>query len=423
MSGARGIPPSPARRLSLVDQLFLSLHWFSLNYHWGALLTIVVPAAVARQVLPAQREQVLGFITAVGALVALVVLPLAGALSDRSTSRLGRRRPFMIVGGILNVCALLALAYAPTLVLLAVAFWLVELTYNIGSSAYGGLFPDMVPEAQVASASGFMGLMTFLGIAGGGIAAGVLLSGRPLPASLSIIVLMVLTTALTVWWFREQPLLHRPPFNWREFLVGFWVDPRQHPDFAWLFLSRFLTMMGFYTLTTFLLLFLLSYLHLQNVAAKTGYVQAAVVLGGLVSAYTAARLSDRIGRRPIVSIANGIMGAVILVFLLAPSFTLMLLLGVVFGIGFGAFTSVDWALAVEVLPSKSSAAKDLGIWGISVTLPQVLAPGFGALLFYIVRRVGADQGASNQGYIILFVIGAVYFFLGALTIWKIRGTR
>jgi len=114
---------------------------------------------------------------------------------------------------------------------------------------------------------------------------------------------------------------------------------------------------------------------------------------------------------------------VILVFLLAPSFTLMLLLGVVFGIGFGAFTSVDWALAVEVLPSKSSAAKDLGIWGISVTLPQVLAPGFGALLFYIVRRVGADQGASNQGYIILFVIGAVYFFVGALTIWKIRGTR
>lgn len=105
-------------------------------------------------------------------------------------------------------------------------------------------------------------------------------------------------------------------------------------------------------------------------------------------------------------------------FLTAPSFSLMLGLGVLFGLGYGAFVSVDWALATDVLLSRSTAAKDLGIWGISITLPQVVAPLIGGPLLDVFNRVGA-----NRGYVALMVMGAVYNLISALTIWKIRGAR
>lgn len=407
---------APLRRLSLRDQFFLSIHWFGLNFHWGALLAVAIPAEVLKFASEAEKGRALATVFSVGAFVALVVMPIAGALSDRSMARLGRRRPFIIAGTLLNALALLALGYAPTLALFAAAFWFLQFANNFGGTAYSGLIPDLVPDEQRGSASGFMGLMTMLGTVIAAVVAGILMERElAIPLYLTIIAVLLATMLVTVWKVREHPLLHRPPFNLRAFLAAFWVDPRRHPDFAWLFLSRFLTLMGFYTLLTFLQFFLKDYLGIPNFKEATGAVSAAVVIGALPSAFAAGWLSDRIGRRAIVSAATLVMGAMILVFLTAPSFSLMLVLGVVFGIGYGAFTSVDWALAVDVLPSRAAAAKDLGIWGISATLPQVVAPLVGGPVLDAFNRIG-----PNQGYIALNIIGGVYFVVGSLTIWKIR---
>ncbi len=407
------------RRLSPGELLSLSLYWFGLNFHWGALLPIVIPAEVLKFVPEAEKGAALARVFAGGAFVALIVMPLAGALSDRSLSPMGRRRPYILVGEILNAVALLALGYAPTFALFIVAYWFVQFANNFGGTAYSALIPDLVPPEQRGEASGFMGLMTMLGTAIAGVVAGILMQRNlVIPSYLLIITVLLVTMAVTVWILKEQPLRSRPPFNLRDFLAGFWVDPRRYPDCAWLFFARFLALLGFYTLLNFLQFFLHDYLHIENAKEATGYVTAAVILGALVSAYAAGQISDRIGRRAIVSASTVVMGVLCLVFLTAPSFRLMLALGVLFGVGFGAFTSVDWALATDVLPSETSAAKDLGIWGISATLPQVVAPLIGGPLLDAFNRTG-----PNRGYVVLFIMGASYLIVASLAIWKIKKAR
>jgi MFS family permease len=98
-----GLPPS---------RLFaMSLFWFAINLHWGALLTVVVPGQVA-SLRPDTQAQTLGMVLGLGALVALIVTPIAGALSDRCAARLGRRRPFMGVGTVVNCVGLAGMAVA-----------------------------------------------------------------------------------------------------------------------------------------------------------------------------------------------------------------------------------------------------------------------------------------------------------------------
>lgn len=407
---------APPRRLSVREQFILSLHWFGLNFHWGALLAVAIPAQVLRFVPEAEKGRALALVFAGGALIAMIAMPLVGALSDRSTARLGRRRPFIIVGTLLNVVALLALGSAPTLALFVLAFYFVEFANNFGGSAYSGLIPDLVPEEQRGSASGFMGLMVMLGTIGGSVVAGELMGRRwTLPLYMTIGAVLLVTMAITVWQVREQPLLRRIPFRWREFLGGFLVSPRRHPDFAWLFASRFLALLGFYTILAFLLFFLKDYLRIAAYEQATGRLSAAVIGGALASAYVTGRLSDRVGRRGIVFGATMLMGLLSLAFLIGPSFNLMVGLGAIFGIGYGAFTSVEWALATDVLPSREEAAKYLGVWGISATLPQVVAPVIGGVLLDLIGRLG-----GQSGYIVLFTIAAGYFIAGSLLIWKIR---
>ena len=415
----RGLPTAPTRRLSVPDQLFLSLHWFGINFHWGALLAVAIPAEVLKFVPEAAKGRALAAVFAGGAVVALLVGPLVGALSDRALFRMGRRRPFVLAGALLNAAALLALGYAPTFALFVVAYWFVQFSNNLGGSAYGGLIPDLVPQEQRGFASGLMGLMTMLGTILAAVVAGKLMQrGLSIPLYLTIAAVLLITMALTVWKVREQPLRSRPPFHWRTFIAQFWISPRRQPDFAWLFISRFLAMMGFYTILNFLQFFLKDFLRVPQFTEATGTLTATVVVGALISAFAAGVLSDRLGRRSIVSAATLLMGLLCLVFLTAPTFQLMLVLGVIFGLGYGAFVSVEWALATDVLPSQASAAKDLGIWGISVTLPQVVAPLVGGPLLDAMNRVG-----PNWGYFALMILASAYFGAGAVTVWRIKGTR
>jgi MFS family permease len=409
----------PRRPMTTPELFYLSIHWFSLNFHWGALLTVAIQAEVLRFVTVATQGRALASVFSSGALVALIVMPLAGAASDHSRSRFGRRRPFVLAGALLNAIALLVFAGSPSLGWLIAAYAFVQFANNLGGSAYSGLIPDLVPPEQRGAASGFMGLMTMLGTIAGSVTAGILLErGLRLPLYLTVIAVLFVTTAVTLWKVRERPRPEGPPFDLPAVLRGFRIDPRRHPDFAWLFGSRLATLMGFYTLLAFLQFFLKDVLRVPNFTEATGWVTAAVVGGALGSAFAAGWLSDRTGRRGIASAAGALMGAMCLVFLAAPSLGFLLGLGVVFGLGYGAFLSVEWALATDVLPERGQAAKYLGIWGISATLPQVIGPMMGGLLLDPFNRLG-----SNLGYTVLFVIGSIYFAAGAGLIWKIRGAR
>ncbi|MEW6662484.1 MAG: MFS transporter [Bacillota bacterium] len=406
------------RHLSGKNLFTLSTYWFAVNFHWGALLVVVIPAQVLTYVDDAAKAKYLSLVFAVGALVAMVTQPVTGSFSDRCASRWGRRRPFMAAGTLLNVAGLMAMAYAPTLATFTAAFMLVQLGSNIGASGYQGLLPDLVPESQRGTAAGYVGVMNMLGTITAAITAGTLVDrGMFYPVYWIISLLLLALLAVTASSIREEPLMQRPPMDWRRFLKAFWVSPREHPDFAWLLANRALVMLGFYTLLNFLQYYLADVTGSAHPARDAGTVSAVVLVGAALSSFAAGWLSDRIGRKGLVAFTGLLMAATCLAFITGPSFMVVLAFALIFGLGYGGYISVELALATEVLPSAESRAKDMGIWGISVTLPQVIAPLLGGQLLYTMNRI------NGLGYPILFATAVLYFVLGSMVVYRIRKGR
>ncbi|MGE5553868.1 MAG: MFS transporter [Betaproteobacteria bacterium] len=414
----------PPRR-GIGFHLVLALYWFSLNYHWGALLNVVVPFDVLHFVPETAKGRFLGVALALGAFVAMVVQPVAGALSDAFGSRWGRRRPFLLAGTLGTMAGLLCMAGATAFSLFVAAYVLVQLSCNLAIAGYQGLMPDVVAEEERGRASGYMGLMTAAGsLCGIGLASWAMNSGARVPFYWSISVVLFLGALITWWGVHEEPSARRP-LRFREFWQNFWVDPRHYPDFAWLFLTRFLVYLGFYTIMNFMLYYLRDAIVPQAVSlpvlGTVNYLGAQTAIGAVVLVGTAAAslvagsLSDRMGRKPLVTGAASAMALGALVLVLRPPLPLVLGVGLVFGAGYGAYLSVEWALATDCLPSAEEAGRYLGLWGIAMTLPQVIGPLLGGNILDL-----AAQTAPGAGYAALFSTALLYLGAGAVTVNRVR---
>ncbi|HLW59496.1 MAG TPA: MFS transporter [bacterium] len=411
----------PTRLVRPVEVGWLGLYWFAISFHWGALLTVVIPAEVLRFVPEAQKGAYLGALFAAGAVMAMVISPISGALSDRSTLSMGRRRPFVIAGTLVSCLGLLAMRYATGYAWYVGAVVIVQTATNFAGGAFNGLIPDKIPPSQRGMTSGVMGFMMMIGTISAVLVAGDLV-GRgqtPLVYGIDIGVLLV-CTAMMASQIREERLPAAPPIRLPDFLRSFWIDPRRYPDFGWLFLTRGLVMLGFYTLISFLQFFVKDTLHLsvREAARTTSVLSAITIAAATLVALAAGVLSDRIGRKGIVSTAGFFLALTSLGLLMQPPLSALKVIAVLFGVGYGAYTSVDWALAIDVLPPTRSAAKDLGIWAIANTLPQVVAPILAGPVIDAFNR-----GGSNLGYSVAFALAIVYVTLGSVFVWKIRGAR
>jgi Na+/melibiose symporter-like transporter len=452
--------------LSIGAHLNLSVLWFALNFQFAALLPVVIPAQIALFVAPgaagnARQALLLGALAAIGAAVTLVMQPLVGALSDRTTLRMGRRRPYIVGGTLLLLVGLALLALTHNLVLYVAGLTIVVIAHTISGTAYQGLLPDCVPEHQRGAASGYMGLMTMLGTAGSLAVASLLLSqsgaGHALVVAIArgaseyygIAGLIVLAAAaITVVGVRETPLpdqtssrspaspashtsqtshtspprLHavRRRERLRHRLDALWLDPWRHHNFRWVFLTRGFVMLGLALFMTFIAYYFARVVHITNFVQATAINAVMALLGAVCSALLLGLLADRMPKVPVVFVSTGFMAAAALVFVVAPPGAIPLWpLGILFGLGYGAFTSVDWALALDALPSLSACGKDLGLWSIASTLPGILAPVVGGA---VIVAAGA-LGATDLGYRCVFALATLSLVLGALFVLKVRETR
>ena len=448
--------PSPyeGRTLALAEQLAISAYWFATNFMWGALLTIMLPAQV-KAIAPYYRVPGIALLTGLSAVIALVVPLVAGALSDRCASPFGRRRPFMVVGIGINLLGLLlmALAYVAAarepiprvagasalaallangrFVAFLLAFMLVQLGNNVTSAAYSGIIPDLVPEDQRGRASGYMALMSQLGTLLGVVASGVLLGGRPEGLKFAVLALVLAGVgAWTILGIRERPLPSKPPaIHWGHYLRSLWIDPRQHPDFAWVWITRALVMLGFYSVLPFINYYLVDVIGSVDVSKDASKVTGLILIASTVSAIQGGKLSDRIGRKRVVYWANALIAVMAVGFVFCRTLEAVVAVGVLFGLGFGAYTSVDWALGTDVLPSQEDAAKEMAVWHVSMTLPQSVAtPVAGFLIAYPGMTETLEKGErvphyTIAGYTSVFVLCAVCFALGAYLLKNVRGVR
>ncbi|MFJ4169882.1 MFS transporter [Paenarthrobacter sp. NPDC089714] len=370
-----------------------------------------------------QKEAILALVTGCGAAVSMVANPLFGAFSDRTTSKYGRRVPWVLMGAILGAVALVALAGAPNVAVMTVLWCLVQAGANGMYAAITAAVPDRVPVAQRGTVGGLAAMGQTVGILVGAVIAAVVAGNFALGYWLCAAALLA-GVVLYLFKNNDQPIPKRPrqPFKLRPalravwaFIWSFWVSPKRYPDFAWAWLTRLLVSTGNHMVTLYLLFFLSDAVHLKEtegidpafgVLILTGLYAVAVIITSVLGG----RLSDRMGKRkPLVIASSVIIAVASLILAFAPTWIGALAGAIVLGIGFGAYLAVDFALITQVLPTALDRGKDLGVINIANSLPQVIAP---SIAFPFVAYWG--------GYVSLYIAAAVIGLLGAVFVVKIK---
>jgi len=446
---AVGLPsPAPQRRVSLFEQINLNVFWIANNFHWQALLAIVIPSMVVKFLGNANKDINLTLVVVWGTLVALVVNPLVGALSDYATFRMGRRRPFMIIGTVLNVIVLVLFAFSPgwfsstaLLFVFALLFLLLQFTNNLANSPWSAIIADKVPQNQRGLTAGFNGLFTLLGlIVGSGVAGIIVNKNDSLPMYrneivqifLIIAVVQILFVAYTVLTVKETPLVRGKgtAFQIIPALKKFFFKPSRYPDLSWVLLARLLVMMGIWGIFYFLQYYFDDVLGGPGVKiiflnkpfegalfAGTLFLPI-LLLFALPTSIFAGWASDHWGRKGLVYLSGAMMTIVCLIFIFFQNQYAALISGAFFGIGFGAYTSVDWALTTDVLPQTNEAGKFMGIWSAMGILPQVVGITIGGIVLQLLHTL-----PNHLGYTTLFLVTIVYFGLGTLVIYQVKGVK
>ncbi|GAB3574704.1 MFS transporter [Leifsonia lichenia] len=368
----------------------------------------------------AEATSQLGMIMGVGALFALICNPLVGRLSDRTASRFGMRRPWMLGGVLVGLAAFVLIGVATSTWIVLIAWCIVQASLNGVLAASTATVPDQVPVDGRGKVSGIVGLTTPLGILGGSFLVNFLaddVSRFVVPAVIAVILVLVFVFTL-----RDRVLEQKPVerYGVKEFFGSFVFNPVKHKDFGWTWLTKFLIFFGYAGIATFLPFYLTEKFHLSEADAIGTILLAnlASMLAMAVSGPLGGIISDRVGkRRPFVTAAGLIMVVGLVVLAFAPSIGIVIVAQAIIGFGAGSFLSVDTALATQVLPNPADTAKDLGVLNIANALPQSVAPAIAPAVI----AFGATTALG--GYTLWYLFGALVALSGAVLVYKIKGVK
>ena len=433
-------------RLTVRRQVSLALFWFGISFVWGALFDVVLPFILVPEhpgpgnpslVAAGDKNTALSLMETGGLIIAMVVQPAAGALSDRFRSRFGRRRPLIAVGSLGAVAALLLIAVSPVFVFLVAVYCLLQFFMNIAQGAYQGLLPDTVPQNQRGRASGWLGVATLAGNVAGVIAVGPL---APRVAVLLIAGVVAATAVFTVVGVPERssagPAAAQRPAAPRDSaprrLRGYVSEFGRYPDFLWVVLSRFLIFTSLAGIQRFAAYYIddsfrghytVFGVNLGSAQTATSVVLATLIFVGILTTYPAVRLSDHIGRRAVI-ITAACSGAVSFgLMFIATSLTQVVLFAVPAALCFGGVVSVDWAFMADLAPA-GRAGKFLGFSNLATAGSQAAAPTIlGPIIDAVNAHTAGPAGHGTGGYRVLFATGAVFFVLGGLVLRRVRSRR
>ena len=408
----------PTALLPFAQLLRISLYWLGLTAIDGAVGLFIQnrvnfgPFAVD----PLEVGIVLFLLSIPVAVISILVQPTVGSISDYTVSRWGRRKPYIVIGSVLDVVFLVGIATSNTILMLGAFAALLSVSTNIARGPFQGYVPDLVPEQQVGLASAMVGLMQILGnVTGFVLVTAAVLMGQIEVAIFVVALVELVTMAAVVLRVGEgQPPKPRNGKSWGTIAREVWgTDVLKERSYVWLLASRFFFLMGGAVLVNLILTYLKQTHNLgEDAANSTNLVMlVTIVIANVIAIIPSARISDRIGRKPVIyaSCVIGFIGIVLAA--LAPAVPLAIVGGALFGASAGTFLAVDWALMTDIIP-KASSGRYMGLSNVATTSSTVIAVATAGLLLDTVNiNFGLGLGPRAA-----YLLGGAYYVIAALTL-------
>jgi len=408
------------KRFKLPDYFKITVMGFAFTAIWSSLQGVILPIRLLEWIDESQKNTYLGMLTFTGLVLAMVVQPFIGVLSDRTVSRWGKRRPYIFIGTILALAFLPGIGWVDSFTAILVMYCLLQVSCNTAQASYQALIPDFLPQNKRGLASGLKSLLELLG----GFALvrltaylmGHYYEGEEQTwlwlALVSLTFVMLGISVATIVSVKEQPSFktNRPP---QPVLQSLKIDFKVHRHFLWFLVSRGLLGMPGVILQTFILYYLMDVVGLANPAAVAGDLLVVVGVCLVGASFPAGRLSDRFGRQPvlIISSAIGIAGTLILFF--TRSYSHLMISGALLGISNGGLLSSSWALATDFV-AKGEEAKYLAVTNFAMVVGSALARLVGPAIDYF-------NGLSpGSGYRFMLGVCLFSFVIGGLLVFKTR---
>jgi MFS family permease len=397
----------------------LNAYWFGLSFMWNGLHQLILPAVLLNFVDYQKKNTTLGLLTFTGLLIAAIIQPVSGALSDRWSSTWGRRRPLILLGTMSDFIFLSILAWAGGLLWIAVGYIGLQITSNVAHGPAQGLLPDRVPPPQRGLASGIKNLMDMAGLMTAMLILGRVLdpeAGHLIPSMAIIAAFLACGAAVTLIGIREQP--SNTPTSRDDTQNGVKISPdsrRSKTSYTWLIASRFIFLFGIYGVQGFIQYYIRDVMRVVNPVKLTADLLAMIILALMIFALGGGFLGDRIGHKRVLYLASviGSVGSLLLIGARTP--TTLLVYGCVFGAGLGLFLTSNWALANILAPSEQ-AGKYLG-------LSNLATAGAGA----VARLTGPVIDVLNNardglyfGYTFLFILGALAMLTSLILLRRVE---
>jgi MFS family permease len=388
-----------------------TLLWLGFWMAWLVPVQLVLPNQFDA-VDAAHKVRDFGITNGAAGAVALIALPLFGALCDRTTSRFGRRRVWMAAGVVVFAAALAVTGLQDSWTGVMICWLFASLGFSMASAGLFAAVADQVPIAQRGIISGAIFGPQALGLLVGLVILTQVVTSNAGGYVVLTVFLLILSLPFVLRYREALVARSKAPLSLRGLAAAMWVSPRRYPDFAWAFGGRVAVNIGNALGTTYLLYFF-QHLHLHDPDNALLITTAIYLVFTLLTTYGGGTLSDRTGRRRVFVVVASVLQAIAALLLVArPSFEAALIAAAFLGAGYGAFLSVDQALVTQVLPDAQSRAKDLGIMNIGNNVPQSLAPLAAAL---IIDQLG--------GYRVLFGTAGVFTIIGAVMVYRIKSVR
>ena len=406
------------KKLNLPQLLVLNAYWVGLSFMWNTLHPILLPAVLLNYVPDEKKNTYLGLLTFLGLVIAMLVQPLSGALSDGWKSRFGRRRPLIVFGTLFDFLFLAVLAWAGGFVWLFIGYIGLQFSSNIAHGPMQGLLPDRVPRTQLGVASSLKTFMDMLSLIIASLLAGRLLdpvTRDPTPIILVVMSMLAVSAAITVLGVRESPSpIGRGTKGEGEIHGLFRINFRDNSSYWWLIAERALFILGIYGLQAFAQYYLQDVLRVPDPPKQTGDLLAVLTISLVILVLIGGWLTDKYGAKRILYIATFIAAGGMFLMLFAKDMRGLTVFGSVLGAGIGLFLTSNWALANTLAP-EAEAGKYLGLTNLATAGSGALARLAGPALDWL----NAAWPGVWMGYKGLFIFGALCILLSVFLLQKI----